>query len=304
MGNPRRRRIRKHMVGRAFAKRSASGSFAENISNFVKENSFSTEAKNGVRSDIDNIMLRELYGEGGVNGGDVLNEGGRGASLDNTTFFHGQTMDLGATPLIIDNGIIGGVAGIGVRKTTENLGVTGSAVGVYIISSARLETGAVGASSGTAATDAEGILFGPQGNRGIYTPELEDTSIFGPYDDVQPRKFYIKPTGWGASDQLVITVSGTTALTGTSLDGNTQCQGDSVVIKQGDNNAVLTPADANPLDTGELVCRISGGMSYDVTVTRAAANDTNGVYIEYTPGRSDNVGKYSGWLVKWRYNAI
>ena len=146
MGNPRRRKIRKHMVGRAFAKRSASGSFAENISNFVKENAFSTEAKNGVRSDMDNIMLRELYGEGGVNGGDVLNEGGRGANLDNTTFFHGQVMDLTKTPLIIDNGIVGGVPGV--YKTTDNLDLhSGSACGMYIISSDRLLTADVGASS-------------------------------------------------------------------------------------------------------------------------------------------------------------
>jgi len=287
MGNPRRRKIRKHMVGRAFAKRSASGSLAGEIDNFIKENGFSTNSVNGIRCDIDNIMLRELYGEGGVNGAGVQLEGGRGANLDNSTFFHGQVMDLGANPLII-----------------ETLGVTGSAVGVYIISSDRLLSADTAAATGSAATEAEGILFGPQGNRGIYTPELEDTSIFGPYDDVQPRKFYIKPTGWGASDQLVITVSGTTALTGTSLDGNTQCPGDSIVIKQGDNNAVLTPADANPKDSGELVCRISGGMSYDVTVTQHANNNSHGVYVEYTPGRADNVGKYSGWLVKWRYNAI
>ena len=178
MGNPRRRKIRKHMVGRAFAKRSASGSFAENISNFLKENAFTTEAKNGVRSDMDNIMLRELYGEGGVNGGDVLNEGGRGASLDNTTFFHGQVMDLTKTPLVIDNGIIGGVPGV--YKTTDNLDLhSGSACGMYIISSNRLLTGDVGASSGSVVTDAEGILFGPGGNRGVYVPELEDSAVFG-----------------------------------------------------------------------------------------------------------------------------
>jgi hypothetical protein len=128
MGNPRRRKIRKHMVGRAFAKRSASGSLAGEIDNFIKENGFSTNSVNGIRCDIDNIMLRELYGEGGVNGAGVQLEGGRGANLDNSTFFHGQVMDLGANPLIIDNGIIGGAAGIGVRKTTETLGVTGSAV--------------------------------------------------------------------------------------------------------------------------------------------------------------------------------
>ena len=301
MGNPRRRKIRKHMVGRAFAKRSASGSLPGEIDNFIKANGFSTNSSNGIRCDVDNIMLRELYGEGGVNGASVDLEGGKGANLDNSTFFHGQVMNLGTNPLIIDNGIIGGAAGIGVRKTTETLGVTGSAVGVYIISSDRLLSADTAAATGSAATEAEGILFGPGGNRGIYTPELEDTSIFG---GAVPRRFYIKPTGWGASDQLVITVSGTTALTGTSLNGNTQCQGDSVVIKQGDSNAVLTPADANPLDTGELVCRISGGMSYDVTVVRAGANDTNGVYVEYTPGRADNAGKYPGWLVKWRYNAI
>ena len=300
MGNPRRRKIRKHMVGRAFAKRSASGSFAENISNFVKENAFTTEAKNGVRSDMDNIMLRELYGEGGVNGGDVLNEGGRGASLDNTTFFHGQVMDLTKTPLVIDNGIIGGVPGV--YKTTDNLDLhSGSACGMYIISSNRLLTGDVGASSGSVVTDAEGILFGPGGNRGVYVPELEDSAVFG---RAVPRRFYIKPTGWSANDQLIITVSGTTALTGTSLDGNTQCVGDSVVIKQGDNNAVLTPADANPKDSGDLVCRISGGMSYDVTVVQHANNNSNGVYVEYTPGRTDNKGIYPGWLVHWRYNQI
>jgi len=45
MGNPRRRKIRKHMVGRAFAKRSNSGSFADEINNFVKANSFTTESR-------------------------------------------------------------------------------------------------------------------------------------------------------------------------------------------------------------------------------------------------------------------
>ena len=300
MGNPRRRKIRKHMVGRAFGKRSSSGSFAGEINNFVKANDFTTTSKNGIRCDLDNIMLRELYGEGGVNGATTLAEGGQGANLDNTTFFHGQVMDLTKTPLVIDNGIIGGVPGV--YKTTDDLDLhSGSACGIYMISSDRLETSAVGASSGTAVTDAEGILFGPGGNRGIYVPELEDSAVF---NKGVPRRFYIKPTGWNSSDQLIITVSGTTALTGTSLDGNTQCPGDSVVIKQGDNNAVLTPADANPKDSGDLVCRISGGMSYDVTVTQAGANNSNGVYIEYTPGRTDNKGKYPGWLVHWRHNAI
>jgi hypothetical protein len=300
MGNPRRRKIRKHMVGRAFAKRSASGSLPDQVRDFVKGNNLSTESKNGIRSDMDNIMLRELYGEGGVNGATVSLEGGKGANDDNTTFFHGQVMDLTKTPLVIDNGIIGGV--VGVRKTTDSLDLhSGSACGMYIISSDRLLTADTGASSGSAVTDAEGILFGPGGNRGVYVPELEDTSIFG---GAVPRKFYIKPTGWSANDQLILTISGTTALTGTSLNGNTQCAGDSVVIKQGDNNAVLTPADANPKDAGTLVCRISGGMSYDVTVTQAAANNTNGVYVEYTPGRADNAGIYPGWLVHWRYNQI
>jgi hypothetical protein len=45
MGNPRRRKIRKHMVGRAFAKRSASGSFPGEIDNFIKANGFSTNGK-------------------------------------------------------------------------------------------------------------------------------------------------------------------------------------------------------------------------------------------------------------------
>jgi hypothetical protein len=110
-------------------------------------------------------------------------------------------------------------------------------------------------------TDAEGILFGPNGgNRGKYRPELEDSAVFG---RAVPRKFYIKPTGWNASDQLVISVSGTTAPTGSELDGNTQCAGDTLALKQGDNGAAIA--------YGDLVSRASGTFAYQVTVTQAAA---------------------------------
>jgi|TARA_R110000868_G_scaffold177964_6_gene417206 hypothetical protein len=288
MSSPRRRKIRKHMVGRAFAKRSASGSLPDQVDNFIKGNSLSTTAKNGVTSDMDDIMLRELYGEQGVNGnasGEELRGSNQG-NLDSARFFDGQTLDLGKTPLLVTNGALGSG-----RKTTEAL-TTGSAVGVYIMSSDRLAAGDTGVESGSAVTDAEGILFSPNGPRGKYRPELEDSAVFG---RAVPRKFYIKPTGWNSSDQLVIAVSGTTAATGTALDGNTQCAGDTVIIKQGDDAAVLTPG---------LVNRTSGTFSYQVTVTQAAANNTNGVYVEYTPGRADNAGIYPGWLVHWRYNQI
>jgi hypothetical protein len=45
-------------------------------------------------------------------------------------------------------------------------------------------------------------------------------------------------------------------------------------------------------------------MSYDVTVTQAAANNTNGVYVEYTPGRTDLADKHAGFVVHWVHNAI
>ena len=288
MGNPRRRRIRKHMVGRAFAKRSASGSFAEEIDNFVKVNGLSTTAKNGVAPDIEDIMLRELYGEQGVNGNDSGEElrGSNQGNLDSARFFNGQTLDLSATPLLVTNGALGSG-----RKTTEAL-TTGSAVGVYILSSDRLLASDTGMSSGSVVTDAEGILFSPNGPRGKYRPELEDSAVFG---RAVPRKFYIKPTGWNADDQLVIAVSGTTAPTGSDLDGNTQEPGDTLIIKQGDNNAVLTPG---------IVDRVSGTFSYQVTVTQHANNNSNGVYVEYTPGRTDKADAYAGWVVHWVHNAI
>ena len=139
---------------------------------------------------------------------------------------------------------------------------------------------------------AEGILFGPNGPRGTYRPELEDSAEFG---RAVPRNFYIKPTGWNASDQLVISVSGTTAPTGTELNGNTQCPGDNLLIKQGDDNAILTPG---------LVNRTSGTFAYQVTVTQAAANNSNGVYVQWTPGRTDKADAYAGWVVHWVHNAI
>jgi hypothetical protein len=289
MGNPRRRKIRKHMVGRAFAKRSASGSLPNQVDNFIKLNSLSTTAKNGVTSDIDDIMLRELYGEQGVNGnasGEELRGSNQG-NLDSARFFDGQTLDLGKTPLLVTNGALG--TG---RKTTEAL-TTGSAVGVYIMSSDRLAASDTGVESGSAVTDAEGILFSPNGPRGKYRPELEDSAVFG---RAVPRKFYIKPTGWNASDQLVISVSGTTAPTGSELDGNTQCAGDTLALKQGDNGAAIA--------YGDLVSRASGTFAYQVTVTQAAANNSNGVYVEYTPGRTDKADAYAGWIVHWVHNAI
>lgn len=280
------------MVGRAFAKRSASGSFAEEIDNFVKVNGLSTTAKNGVAPDVEDIMLRELYGEQGINGNDSGEElrGSNQGNLDSARFFNGQTLDLGATPLLVTNGALGSG-----RKTTESL-TSGSAVGVYILSSDRLAAADTGMSSGSAVTDAEGILFSPNGPRGKYRPELEDSEVFG---RAVPRKFYIKPTGWNGSDQLVIAVSGTTAPTGSdapvSRASGDQEEGDNLLIKQGDDNAVLTPG---------LVNRTSGTFSYQVTVTQAAANNSNGVYVEYTPGRTDRADAFAGWVVHWVHNAI
>ena len=293
MGNPRRRKIRKHMVGRAFAKRSASGSFAEEIDNFVKVNDLSTTAKNGVTSDIDDIMLRELYGEQGINGNDSGEElrGSNQGHLDSARFFNGQTLDLGATPLLVTNGALGSG-----RKTTEAL-TTGSAVGVYIMSSDRLAATDTGVESGSAVTDAEGILFSPNGPRGKYRPELEDSEVFG---RAVPRKFYIKPTGWNASDQLIIAVSGTTAPTGSdapvSRASGDQEEGDTLIIKQGDNGAVIAAPD--------IISRNSGTFSYQLTVPQHANNNTNGVFVEYTPGRTDRADAFAGWVVHWVHNAI